>query len=165
MPQLSIIAAMGRNRVIGRENRLPWHLPNDLRHFKALTLGKPLLMGRKTWESLPGLLPGRRHLVISRNPHYEAKGAETAYSLAEAIAIAGPVEEVMLIGGGELYAQALPLAQRLYLTLVDAELEGDTFFPQYEAADWQLMQQQDHVADDRHVFGYSFLDYQRKPGT
>lgn len=160
-PNLSLILAMGRNRAIGRDNRLLWHLPADLRHFKALTLGKPMLMGRKTWESLPGLLPGRRHIVISRNANYQAEGAELAGSLEAAMVLAGPVPEVMLIGGGELYRQALPLAVRMYLTLVQDEPEADTFFPEFERNDWQLLSQQDHDPDEHHEVGFSFLEYQR----
>lgn len=158
-PNLSLIAAMGRNRAIGRDNRLLWHLPDDLRHFKAMTLGKPMLMGRKTWESLPGLLPGRRHILISRNVNYQAKGADLAGSLEEAMALAGPVPEVMLIGGGELYRQALPLAHRLYLTLVQDEPEADTFFPELDRNQWRLLSQEDHDPDERHPVGFSFLDY------
>lgn len=161
-PHLSIIAAMALNRVIGRDNRLPWHLPNDLKHFKALTLGKPMLMGRKTWESLPGILPGRRHIIISRNPNYQATGAELATDLDAAIRLAGPVEEVMLVGGAQLYTQALPLADRLYLTLVKATLDGDAFFPEFDQSSWQLRGEEDHQADARHAYGYSFMEYRRK---
>lgn len=158
-PKLSIIVAMACNRAIGRGNRLLWHLPDDLRHFKALTLGKPMLMGRKTWESLPGLLPGRRHIVISRNPNYQAKGAELARSLEQAIAMVDPGEEIMLIGGAELYRLGLPIAQRLYLTLVHEAPEADAFFPEFEQGDWRLLRQEDHGIDERHTVSFSFLDY------
>lgn len=161
-PRLSIIAAMARNRVIGRDNRLPWHLPNDLKHFKALTLGKPMLMGRKTWESLPGILPGRRHIIISRNPNYQAAGAELATDLEAAIRLAGPVEDIMLVGGAQLYAQALPLAERLYLTLVEAEPAGDAFFPEFDPSTWEPVDEEHHAADARHACGYSFMTYQRR---
>jgi dihydrofolate reductase len=161
-PVLSVIAAMARNRVIGIDNRLPWHLPADLQHFKTMTLGKPLIMGRKTWQSLPGLLPGRPHIVISRTPDFRAEGAQVARSLDEAIALAGELaDEVMLIGGANLYQQALPLADRLYLTLVDAEPAGDAWFPDFDEADWRLESRQDHPADERNRFGYSFLTYRR----
>ncbi|QFY90349.1 dihydrofolate reductase [Magnetovirga frankeli] len=157
---LSLIAAMADNRVIGRDNRLPWHLPADLAHFKRLTLGKPLLMGRKTWESLPGLLPGRPHLVISRNPAYQAPGARCFTDLNQALA-AIQAEEIMVVGGAEIYAQTLPLAQRLYLTLVHMQAEGDCRFPAFDADNWRLIERQDHAADVKNPYAYSFLHYSR----
>lgn len=165
-PFLSVIAAMARHRVIGRDNALPWHLPADLQHFKATTLGKPMIMGRKTWESLPGLLPGRPHIVITRDPDYHAEGAQIAHSLPQAINLAaahmGATGELMLIGGANLYAQALPLADRLYLTEVDAEVEGDAWFPDVDLSDWSLVSREDHVADARNRYPYRFLSYQRR---
>lgn len=162
-PVLSLIAAMARNRVIGIDNRLPWHLPADLAHFKATTLGKPMIMGRRTWESLPGLLPGRPHIVVSRDPAYLAKGARVARSLDEAIALAGELgDEAMLIGGAQLYAQALPLADRMYLTLVDAEPRGDAWFPAFDQDEWLLEDREDHPADERNACPYSFLSYRRR---
>lgn len=147
---------MARNGVIGRDNCLPWHLPADLKHFKALTMGKPLVMGRKTWESLPGLLPGRRHIVVTRNPAYVAAGAETAHSLEEAIALASDAGEVMVVGGANLYAQALSLADRIHLTLVDAEFDGDTHFPEIEPADWTETERERHPADEKNRWPYIF---------
>jgi len=138
-PRLSLIAALGRNRCIGAGGKLPWRLPEDLARFKALTLGHPVIMGRKTWESLPEKfrpLPGRQNLVVTRNGGYAASGGEVVYSLEEALAKARTEDEntgeLFVIGGAELYAQALPLAGRLYLTLVDDAPEGDAFFPPYE---------------------------------
>lgn len=161
-PILSVIAAMARNRVIGRDNQLPWHLPADLQHFKRLTMGKPMIMGRHTWESLPGLLPGRPHIVVSRDSRYRAAGASVAHSLDEALELAGELgDEVMLIGGANLYAQALPLADRLYLTLVDAEIDGDAWFPAFDTDDWVLEDRQDQPADQRNAHPYSFLSYRR----
>jgi dihydrofolate reductase len=157
--QVSLIAAMAENRVIGKDNQLPWHLPADLQHFKALTLGKPMIMGRKTWESLPGILPGRRHLVISRNPDYQAEGVELFGSLEAAITAAGAVEEIMIVGGAQLYAQALPLANRLYLTQVHQAVAGDAWFPEIDPARWALSSQEDHPADERNALAYSFLTY------
>lgn len=153
---LSIIAAMAKNRVIGKDNGLPWHLPADLAHFKRLTLGKPIIMGRKTWDSLPGLLPHRPHIVISRNPGLHAEGALVAASLDDALALAGAVDEVMIIGGATLYEQALPIASRLYLTIVDAEVAGDAFFPRYDPAAWRELERESHVADERNAFAYAF---------
>ena len=162
-PVLSVIAAMARNRVIGRDNQLPWHLPADLQHFKATTLGKPMIMGRNTWESLPGLLPGRPHIVVSRDPGYRAEGARVAHSLEQAIELAAELgDEVMLIGGAKLYAQALPLADRLYLTEVDAEVDGDAWFPAFDPADWTLLSREDHPADERNSYPYRFFSYQRR---
>jgi len=164
-PLLSIIVARARNGVIGRENRLPWHLPADLRHFKALTMGKPMVMGRRTWESLPGLLPGRRHIVVSRDPAYRAEGAEVASSLAGAVALAGAVEEVMVIGGGQLYREALPLAGRIYLTEVEAEIEGDAWFPPFDETEWEEQERAHFPADERNEFPYSFVTLERKRRT
>ncbi len=164
-PRLSLIAAMAENRIIGKDNRLPWHLPADLQHFKALTLGKPMIMGRKTWESLPGLLPERRHIVISRNPDYQAEGAEGAEgaevvpSIAAAIAAAGEVEEIMVVGGAQIYAQAISLADRLYLTRVHQSITGDASFPDIDPTRWTLTECEEHPADEKNPIPYSFLTY------
>jgi len=139
---LCLIAALAQNRVIGRDNQLPWRLPADLKHFKALTLGKPIIMGRKTWDSLGRPLPGRLNLVISRQPGLRLEGAEVFASLEAAIVRADQwareqgVDELMLIGGAQLYQQALPLAERLYLTRVELSPEGDAWFPEFDAAAW-----------------------------
>jgi dihydrofolate reductase len=160
---LSLIAAMAENRVIGRGNALPWRLPADLAHFKRLTLGKPILMGRRTWESLPGLLPHRTHVVITRNRDYRAEGAEVVHSLEQALEMFGAVDEVMVIGGGELYAQCLPRAARMHLTLVHAEVEGDTRFPAFDPADWVERGRESHPADERNPYPYTFLELERRP--
>jgi len=139
---LCLIAALAQNRVIGRDNQLPWRLPADLKHFKALTLGKPIIMGRKTWDSLGRPLPGRLNLVVSRQPGLQLEGAEVFASLEAAIVRAEQwaheqgVDELMLIGGAQLYQQALPLAARLYLTRVELSPEGDAWFPEFDAAAW-----------------------------
>jgi dihydrofolate reductase len=160
LPRIAIVAAVARNRVIGRGNALPWRLPDDLRHFKRLTLGHPIVMGRRTWESLPGILPERRHIVVTRDLHYDAPGAETAHSLDEAVAAAGG-DEVLVVGGAELYAQALPLAHRLYLTLVEADVAGDAFFPVMDPAQWREVAREPHPADDRHAYPFSFVTLER----
>ncbi|MDM8348762.1 dihydrofolate reductase [Pseudomonas sp. sp1636] len=140
---LCLIAALAQNRVIGRDNQLPWHLPADLKHFKALTLGKPIIMGRKTWDSLGRPLPGRLNLVVSRQPGLRLEGAEVFASLEAAIARAEQwareqgVDELMLIGGAQLYAQGLAQAERLYLTRVELSPEGDAWFPEIAAGAWQ----------------------------
>jgi dihydrofolate reductase len=152
---------MARNRVIGRDNKLPWHLPADLRHFKELTLGKPIVMGRKTWESLPGLLPDRRHIVVTRRQDYVAEGAETAADLDAAIALAGNVDEIMIVGGATLYAEALPVADRLYVTLVDAEIDGDACFPEFDMGAWKVIEESGMPADEKNRYDLRFLTLER----
>lgn len=165
-PLLTLIAAVARNGVIGIDNRLPWHLPADLRHFKALTSGHAVIMGRKTWESLPAKfrpLPGRRNIVVSRDAGYRAEGAVVALSLPAALAAAGEGEgdgEAFLIGGAQLYATALPLADRLQLTEIDASFEGDTCFPAIDPGLWHEVARQAHSGDDG--FDYAFVTYERK---
>ncbi|QDD91467.1 dihydrofolate reductase [Pseudomonas oryzihabitans] len=150
---LSLIVAVAENGVIGIENRLPWHLPAELKYFKAVTLGKPLVMGRKTWDSLGRPLPGRLNLVVSRQTDLLAEGAEvrsslsTAVERAEAWAREREAGEIMLIGGAQLFAEALPVAQRLYLTRVALAPEGDVFFPEWDERDWQLVSRQEHPAE------------------
>jgi dihydrofolate reductase len=149
---LCLIAALAQNRVIGRDNQMPWHLPADLKHFKALTLGKPIIMGRKTWDSLGRPLPGRLNLVVSRQPGLALEGAEVFPSLdaalvrAEAWAREQGADELMLIGGAQLYTQALEQADRLYLTRVELCPEGDAWFPAFNQADWQRETLEQHPA-------------------
>lgn len=160
-PIISLIAAMDENRVIGCDNRLPWRLPADLQHFKRLTMGKPMLMGRKTWESLPGLLPGRTHIVISANPDYAAEGCLLVHSVEQALAAAGDAEEIMVVGGANLYRQLLPLADRLYLTQVHTRVTGDAWFPDYRAETWRELEREEHPADERNPIAYSFVTLER----
>ncbi len=160
-PIISIIVAMAENRVIGNDNALPWHLPADLKHFKAMTLGKPIIMGRKTWESLPGKLPGRAHIIISSNPEYVAEGCVVVDSLEAALEAAGAVPEVMIVGGAMLYAQALPVADRLYITVVETEVEGDASFPEYDRSQWQEQACERHTSDERNPYAYRFLTLSR----
>lgn len=162
LPNLSIIAAMSDNRVIGCDNALPWRMPADLARFKRLTLGKPIIMGRKTWESLPGLLPHRTHVVLTHDRDYHVEGGLVVHSLSDAIALVGDVAEIMVIGGANLYAQALPLASRMYLTLVDGQFEGDAFFPPYESSEWEETSREWHAADARNPHAYSFLTVKRR---
>jgi dihydrofolate reductase len=158
---LSIIAAVARNRVIGAGNRLPWHLPDDLRHFKRLTLHHPIIMGRRTWESLPGLLPDRRHIVVTRNAGYRAPGIEVAGSLQAALALCADAEQAFVVGGAELYRSALPHADRMHLTLVDAEPAGDVLFPEFDRTGWREVASQDHPADDRHRYAFRLVTLER----
>jgi dihydrofolate reductase len=162
--KLSLIVAMADNHVIGHNNRLPWHLPADLKHFRAITLGKPVLMGRKTWESIGRPLPGRTNIVITRNADYLAADCVVVHSLDEALRAAGSAAEVMVIGGAELYRQALPQADTLYLTLVHGEFEGDTRFPDWQPDDWRETKRIDHGPDDRNPHAYSFITLERIAG-
>jgi dihydrofolate reductase len=161
---LVLIAALDRDRAIGRGNALPWHLPDDLKRFKAQTLGKPVLMGRKTAESLGRALPKRRNLVLTRSGRVPFDGMEAVASLEEAraFAVADDADALCVIGGGELYALALPFASRLHLTHVDTVVEGaDAFFPAFDPADWRVVSRTEHAADDRHAFAFAFADYAR----
>lgn len=157
---LSLVVAIADNGVIGRRNALPWHLPADLSHFKRLTLDKPIVMGRRTWESLPGLLPRRRHIVLSRDPAYQAPGATLVGSLDQAIAVAN-APEVMVVGGATLYAEALPRADRLYITRVQAQVEGDIRFPDWDPTDWRPISRTEHPADERNAFPMTFMEFVR----
>ncbi|MCF6280613.1 MAG: dihydrofolate reductase [Candidatus Polarisedimenticolaceae bacterium] len=159
-PTISLIAAVAENGVIGKDNRLPWRLPADLQHFKRLTMGKPIVMGRLTWESLPGLLPQRRHIVVTRNQSYRAEGAVVVHSLQAALEEAGSVDEIMIVGGGRFYAEALPLAQRIYLTRIQQTFDGDAYFPELND-DWHVTAQQDHQADQKNRYDYTFLTLER----
>lgn len=159
-----MIAALAKNQVIGKNNLMPWHMPADLAHFKRVTLGKPVLMGRKTFESIGRPLPGRRNLVISRNPDYQADGVEMVSSVEVALArLQGEgVEELMVIGGGYLYEQLLPKADSLYLTRIDLAVEGDTRFPAFDDGRWQLVESEPHAADEKNPYPYRFETWQRR---
>lgn len=159
---LALIVAVGENSEIGKHGRMPWHLPADLKRFKALTLGKPVIMGRKTFEAIGKPLPERRNIVVSRNPAWHAPGCESAASLTDALVLAAGVREIMLIGGGELYSEALPRAQRIYLTRVHARFEADTFFPALDPAEWRETAREDHASDERNSFAYSFIILERR---
>jgi len=164
----ALIVAMSRNRVIGRNNKLPWYLPGDLRYFKQATMGKPVIMGRKTWDSIGRPLPGRMNLVISRNSQWQAPaGVVAAGSLQDALIKAQAQaeleggEEVMIIGGGQIYAEALPLVDRMYITQVHAEVEGDAYFPEVNWDEWEEIGREDFSASDHNPYDYSFVVYQR----
>jgi len=162
MTTLSLIAALDRHRAIGKGNALPWHLPADLKRFKALTLGKPILMGRKTAESIGRPLPGRRNLVLSRSTQAPFDGTEVVASIDAALALADEAGELCVIGGGEVYALCLPRATHLHLTHVDTIVDGaDAFFPAFDAAAWRIASREPHAADERHAFAFEFVDYVR----
>lgn len=160
MKTLTLVAAVAKNRAIGLRGEMPWHLPDELRYFKKITLGKPVIMGRKTREAIGMALPGRQNLVISRSPDYSAKGSETAGSLQQAIELAQGTE-LMIIGGGELYRQAIPLANRMFLTIVDCEPEADTWFPEYPASQWQMASSLAHPADEIHAHAFEMQEWIR----
>ena len=162
MSRLSMIVAMDQNRLIGRNNQLPWHLPADLAFFNRTTMGTPIVMGRKTWESIGRPLPGRQNIVVTRNPSFEAPGCDLANSIEEATAMAGDVDEIMLIGGAGLYRQALPAASRLYLTLIHHEFPGgDAWFPELDAG-WSEVERADFDPDQDNPYPFSFIKFVRE---
>ncbi len=161
---ISLIAALDRNRGIGRGNELPWRLPDDLKRFKALTLGKPVLMGRKTAESLTRALPGRLNLVLTRSGRAPFDGMRAVDSMEAAVEAANThqAEELCVIGGGEIYAVAAGVATRMHLTHVDTAVpDADAFFPEFDASQWTVALRESHQADSRHAFAFEFVDYQR----
>ena len=161
--KVSLIAAMDRGFAIGKDGALPWRLPDDLKRFKALTLGKPILMGRKTAQSLGRALPGRLNLVLTRSGQVPFDGMQAVASLEEAQIIAAEADagELCVIGGGEIYALTLPIATHLHLTLVDADVSGaDAFFPHFEIGQWRETFREPHAADARHAFAFDFVDYE-----
>lgn len=165
-PRISLIAAMAEERVIGVENRLPWRLPSDMKWFRRHTLGKPIIMGRNTFESFGAKpLPDRLNIVITRDAAYRADGAVVVHTIDEAIAAAGAVDEVMVIGGASFYAQMLPRADRLYLTFVHTWVAGDAWFPEYDISQWREVEHQDVAADERNPYSHRFCIYERIPAT
>ena len=158
---LSVICAVARNGTIGRDGGLPWRLPADLAHFKRVTWGKPILMGRRTHESIGRALPGRRNVVLTSRPDFRPEGCETARDLAGALALCGDAAELVAIGGALLYAEALPRARRLYLTRVHADVEGDVRFPAFDAGEWREVERSDHPRDERHAHAFSIATLER----
>ena len=159
--RVSLIVAASANHVIGVRGELPWRLPDDFRYFKRTTLGKPVLMGRRTWESIGRPLPGRQNIVITRKSGFAAPGAIVAASPEEALELAGDVAEVMVIGGGQIYKAFMERAERIYLTRVHTDVDGDTFFPEPDAASFSLVSREAHPADERHAYAYEFRVYDR----
>ncbi len=161
---IALIVAASENNVIGKDNTLPWRLPDDLKFFKEKTEGHPLIMGRKTFESLPGLLPNRRHIIVTRDRDYNADSAEEASSLDEAIMFAhkdNPAEQIYIIGGGDIFAQAMDIANVIYLTRVHADVKGDVFFPEIDMNQWEEVERTEHPADERHQYAFSFITYRK----
>jgi dihydrofolate reductase len=164
MPRVSLIVAMSRNRVIGRDNALPWHLPADLKRFKELTMGHHIVMGRKTWESIKRLLPGRTSVVITRDRDFKLPGAKIASSLQDALRQCGDDPEVFVIGGAQIFRVALPVAERIYLTTVDAAIEGDTFMPTMDLSHWRKLAAEIHLVSDTNPLPWTFEIYERNRG-
>lgn len=159
--KISIIVAMDANGVIGSDNELPWHLPADLQHFKKTTMGKPILMGRKTYESIGRPLPGRTNIVITRDSRYQAAGCVVVNSIDAAMEAAGEQDEIMVIGGAEFYRQVLPHTNTIYLTRIHATFDGDTAFPELKDADWREVERSDQAADEKNPHDYSFIRLDR----
>ncbi len=159
-PKISIIVAMAKGRVIGKDNDMPWHLPADLQHFRQKTLDKPVIMGRKTYESIGRPLPKRHNIIVSRNKDYKVEGCDVVASLEEAVKIAGDVEELFIIGGGFLYDQTIGQADRLYLTFIDLTVEGDTLFPEYEHLPLKQTASQTHQKDEKNPYNYTFAEFE-----
>ncbi|MFT4652887.1 MAG: dihydrofolate reductase [Patiriisocius sp.] len=162
--KISMIAAMAKNRVIGKDNKMPWHLSADLKHFKSVTLGKPVIMGRKTYESIGKALPGRKNIVITANQAYSLSDAIVVHSCDSALRIASlEAPEVMIIGGGAIYEAFLPKAEQLFLTFIDLEIEGDTQFPDYKkAGSWIELEREAHKIDDKNGYNYTFVKLARE---
>ena len=158
-PKISIIVAMAKNRVIGKDNDMPWHLPADLQHFRKMTTAKPIIMGRKTYESIGRPLPKRHNIIVSRNSDYSQEGCDVVGSLDEALRCAGDVEEVMIIGGGFLYQQTIDQADKLYLTFIDLDVDGDTLFPSYEHLALKKVASAHHQKDEKNPYDYEFTEF------
>lgn len=159
-PIISLIVAMAHNRVIGKDNQMPWHLPADLKHFKNKTLNKTIIMGRKTYESIGRPLPQRKNIVISSKENYTLEGCTTTTSLENALELVKNDEEAMIIGGGNLYNQSIKYADKLYLTFIDLEVEGDTFFPDFEKLTISELSREKLLADEKNVYDYEFVEYE-----
>lgn len=160
--KVSMIAAMAEDRVIGLDNKMPWHLPADLKFFKRVTLGKPIIMGRKTYQSIGRPLPGRKNIVVTRNTSLKIEGVECVQTLEQAITLLGDAEEVMIIGGATIYEQFLAQADRLYLTFIDLKTKGDTQFPDYQQiAQWHEVEREMHLKDEKNAYGCEFVTLER----
>lgn len=160
-PRLSLIVAMAKNRVIGADGRIPWHLPNELQLFKSVTMGHHIIMGRKTYESINRLLPGRSTVIVTRQKDYAVPGAKIAHTLDEAVALCAGDSEIFVIGGGELYRAAMSKADRIYLTVVDADPIGDTYMPEFDTTQWRVHSTQRFGKDERHAHDYYFEIHER----
>ena len=160
-PIITLIAARARNGVIGRNNQMPWKIPGEQAYFKRMTMGSPIVMGRKTWESLGRALPGRHNIVVTRNQAYTAAGADVVGSFDDALKIAGDAEQIFVIGGAQLYAAAMPRARRVLLTEIDIDFDGDTYMPALDRTQWREKGRETHAPTSERPFAYSFVVYER----
>lgn len=160
--RISLIVALDKNFVIGNKGHIPWHLPADLEHFRKITMGKPIIMGRTTFESIGKVLPGRLNVVLTHDTSYQLTGVLVAHSVEDALKIAGTVSEAMVIGGAKVYRQFMSLAYRMYLTLIDGELEGDAYFPKFDWNNWREVESETHKADRKNLYPYTFVTLERK---
>ena len=161
-PTITLIVAVADNGVIGRDNTLPWHLPDDLKRFKRLTLGKPIVMGRKTFDSIGKPLPGRHNIIVTRDPNYRREGVTVVHDSEAALRAAGEVPEIMVIGGAELFRTLLPRAGRLHLTRVHGNIEGDVVWPALDDREWSVVERESHSADERHAWPMTFEVWERR---
>ncbi|MCL1067148.1 dihydrofolate reductase [Shewanella olleyana] len=155
--RIAMIAAMANNRVIGKDNKMPWHLPEDLKHFKAMTLGKPVVMGRKTFESIGRPLPGRHNIVITRQDDYQPEGVSCVNSFEAAKELVKGCDELVVIGGGQLYKEILPVADTLYLTFIELTVDGDTFFPEWDDGSWKLTEKVVEINESQLQYSFNTL--------
>ena len=158
---ISIIVAIGENRAIGKDNQLIWHLPADLKRFKLLTMGHAMIMGRKTFDSIGKALPGRTTVIVTRQKDLEKENCLVVDSLEQAIALCKNDTEIFIIGGAQIFEHALPLTDKIYLTRIHQSFDGDVFFPAFESDDWKITFREDHKADEKNKYDYSFIDYER----
>lgn len=158
----TLVVAVARNGVIGRDNKLPWRLPDEIAYFKRVTMGHPIVMGRRTWESIGKPLPGRKNIVVTHQRDYQARGCIVVHSLDDAWTAAGDADEVCIIGGTTLFEESLPIADRIHYTEVEADVEGDTFFPSFDRTQWQEREVERHPADERHPYAYRILVMDRR---
>jgi dihydrofolate reductase len=161
-PLITLIVAVADSGVIGRDNTLPWHLPEDLKRFKRLTLGKPIVMGRKTFESIGKPLPGRRNIVVTRDPNYRREGVDVVRDVEAALRAAGEVPEIMVIGGAELFRALLPRAGRLHITRVHGNIAGDVMWPALDDREWNVVERESHSADERHAWAMTFEVWEKR---
>ncbi len=160
--KISIIAALGKNNVIGVDNGLPWDLPADMNHFRKMTLNKPVIMGQKTFESIGKPLPDRKNIILTLDKDFRSEGCLLAYSIEEALSLVENVDEVMIIGGASIYKQFLSLADRMYLTFIDGDFEGKVFFPEFDMNEWEEVSREDHETDEINHYKYSFITLGKK---
>lgn len=163
VPAVTLIVAVADSGVIGRDNTLPWHLPEDLKRFKRLTLGKPIVMGRKTYESIGKPLPGRQNIVVTRDPNYRREGVSVVHAADDALRSAAGAPEIMVIGGAELFRAFLPRAVRVHLTRVHGQVEGDIHWPALDEREWRIVEREEHAADERHVYSMTFEVWEKRP--